>query len=102
MNYTAAGLSETATDDQGWCSQLTSKHCFVISLPLLPKAAQGAEPPVQDYVNYLLGIVSWCYFPPQSLQTVLTSQSHLQHPLPATASCAAGHKQMGCTGVRAL
>lgn len=64
MNYIAAGLSETATDDQGWCFQLTSKN---------PGSALGTEPPAQDYLNYLLGIVSRCYFPPQSLQTVLRS-----------------------------
>lgn len=66
MSHIAAGLWETATDDQGWCFQLTSKNHFDISLPLLPKAAQGGKPPAQDYLNYLLGIVNWCFFPPQS------------------------------------
>lgn len=102
MNYIAAGLSEAATDDQGLCFQLTSKKHFSISLPSLPKAAQGAEPPAQGYLNYLLGIVSWCYFPSQSLQTVLRSESHLNTPSLLQPSCAAGHKLMGCTGVRAL
>lgn len=85
MCYIAAGISETATDDQGWCFHLTSKNHFDISLPSLPKAAQGRELPAQDYLNYLSGVVSWCYFPPQCLQTVLRSQSHLEHPLPAAA-----------------
>lgn len=58
MSYIAAGLSETATDDQGWSVRYTSKNHFDISLPLLPKAAQGGEPPAQDYLNYLLGTVS--------------------------------------------
>lgn len=75
MNYIAAGLSETATDDQRWFSQLTSKN---------PGSAQGTEPPAQDYLNYLPGITSWHYFS-TSAPSDSPKITVLEHPLPCSS-----------------
>lgn len=86
MSHVVAGISETTEQIRAGISSSLPEATLVSHCLCWQRKLREGNHLLKDYLNHLPGTLSWCYFPPQSLQTVLRSQLH-----PETPPCAQMH-----------